>query len=254
MRRVYLLSLLFFIWYHCTTISSCYTRITYKFYLRFVPITQVLFENDKSLDLAADVILNGGVVCIPTDTVYGLAALAENSISVDKIFQIKERASGVPLPVLIGSFPQINQFTDKVNDLEKALASEFWPGALTLIVDKSSLVPENLTGNLSTVGCRIPDHAVPLAITNKINKGITGTSANKSGLPPATNIEEALEQFEDSGVDLIIDGGDSKSNKPSTIIECKDSIINIIREGVITREDIFSAISKHIDFEVKFNG
>ena len=234
--------------------SSCYTQITYKIYLRFVPITQVLFQNDESLDLAAEIILNGGVVCIPTDTVYGLAALAENSTSINKIFQIKERRADVPLPVLIGSFSQINQFTDKVNDLEKALAAEFWPGALTLIVDKSNSVPENLTGDLATVGCRVPDHVVPLGITDRINKGITGTSANKSGLPPATNVKDALKQFKDSAVDLIIDGGDSKSNKPSTIIECTDSIINIIREGAIARADIVLAISNHIDFEVKFNG
>ena len=212
-----------------------------------------MVENDDSLALAADILLDGGVVCIPTDTVYALATLAKDSIAISKVFRIKERDETLALPVLIGSFDQITQFTDNVTYLEKALASAFWPGALTIVVEKSDSVPGNLTGSLNTVGCRVPNHKTPLKLAQVIKTGITGTSANKSGFPSAVNIKEVLEQFKDSEIDLIIDGGNSKSNIPSTVIQCINSKINILREGIISKEDILTAIPKHQRFKVEFN-
>ena len=217
-------------------------------------ITQLLVENDDSLALAANILLDGGVVCIPTDTVYALATLAKDNRAISKVFRIKERDETIALPVLIGSFDQITQFTDQVTDIEKILADEFWPGALTIVVGKSDSVPANLTGSLNTVACRIPNHKLPLKLTQTIKTGITGTSANKSGFPSAVSPKEVLEQFQDSEIDLIIDGGNSKSNIPSTIIQCINSNINILREGAISKDDILRVIAKHQRFKGESNG
>ena len=212
-----------------------------------------MVENDDSLALAADILLDGGVVCIPTDTVYALATLAKDNVAISKVFRIKERDETIALPVLIGSFDQITQFTDNVTYIENVLADAFWPGALTIVVEKSDSVPENLTGSLNTVGCRIPDHKTPLKLAQITKTGITGTSANKSGFPSAVNTKEVLEQFKDSEIDLIIDGGNSKSNIPSTVIQCIDSNINILREGAISKDAISKVIAKYQGFKVESN-
>jgi len=182
---------------------------------------------------AANILLEGGVVCIPTDTVYGLAAHAEHIGAVEKVFEIKSRPFHSPIPVLLGSQIQIRKFVDEFPPSASDLADRFWPGALTIILRKSNLLPDVLTSGLKTAGFRVPDHDVPRKLSKTISSAITGTSANKSGLPPATNAKEAFSQLNGSSVELILDGGTTDSGIPSAIIDCSECPPRVIRGGTI---------------------
>ena len=201
-------------------------------------ITQVLAVSEDSVAHAANILLEGGVVCIPTDTVYGLAACAEHPGAVEKIFEIKNRPFHSPIPVLLNSQSQICKFVDEFPPSASGLADQFWPGALTIILRKSSLLPDVLTSGLKTAAFRVPDHDVPRVLCKAISSAITGTSANKSGSPPATNAEEAFSQLKGSSVDLILDGGVTNSRVPSSIIDCSETPPRLIRGGIVLEQEL----------------
>ena len=220
----------------------CYTRP--KSAHRCQAITTVLPANKDSLEHAANILLEGGVVCIPTDTVYGIAGIATNSIAVSKVFEVKQRGPTAPLPIFIQNFSSLNNFSEFVPPLAKVLASNFWPGPLTMVLEKSDCIPDVATGGLKTAGFRIPNHEIAVKLCEKTGNPITGTSANISGQKAATTADEALRQFKDSSLDLIIDGGESTSSDPSTIVHFEDNEVKLIRQGVISMSDIQKLVDK----------
>ena len=182
------------------------------------------------------------MVCIPTDTVYGLAASVSSSDAINEVFTIKNRSERNPIPVLINSVSQLSLYVEDFREVARALAHEFWPGSLTIVLKKSAQLPDALTGGLDTAGFRVPAHNVPRMLCSTTESAITGTSANKSGFPPARSAKEAFDQLKGTSVELIIDGGATDSGVPSTIIDCSGVAPKLIRSGAIPKERIWRLI------------
>ena len=182
------------------------------------------------------------MVCIPTDTVYGLAASVSSNDAINEIFLIKNRSEKNPIPVLINSASQLSLYVDDFPEVARALAHEFWPGSLTIVLKKSARLPDALSGGLDTAGFRVPAHDVPKQLCSTTESAITGTSANKSGFPPARSAKEAFDQLKGTSVELIIDGGTTNSGTPSTIIDCSGMPPKLIRSGAIAEESIWKLI------------
>ena len=182
------------------------------------------------------------MVCIPTDTVYGLAASVSSSDAINEVFTIKNRSERNPIPVLINSVSQLSLYVEDFREVARALAHEFWPGSLTIVLKKSARLPDALTAGLDTAGFRVPAHNVPRMLCSTTGSAITGTSANKSGFPPARSAKEAFDQLKGTSVELIIDGGATDSGVPSTIIDCSGVAPKLIRSGAIPKERIWRLI------------
>ena len=182
------------------------------------------------------------MVCIPTDTVYGLAASVSFDKAINEVFNIKNRSEKSPIPVLVNSTSQLSRYVDDFPEMARSLAREFWPGSLTIVLRKSPRLPDTLSGGLDTAGFRVPAHDVPRLLCSTTGSAITGTSANKSGFPPARSAKQAFDQLKGTSVELIIDGGTTNSGTPSTIIDCSGIPPKLIRTGAIAEESIWKLI------------
>ena len=194
-------------------------------------------SSSKSIDEAVSVLSGGGVVTIPTDTLYGIAAAALDESAVQRVFDVKERGLSTPLPLFVSDVDDFHEFGLRVPDVARELAAAFWPGKLTIVVERSSRVPDIVTGGLDTVGLRIPDHPVPREIVARLAAPITATSANISGQPPLTSAEQVLRHLRDR-LDLVVDGGRLRPSKPSTVIDVTRNPCRILRQGAVTPERI----------------
>lgn len=189
---------------------------------------------------AADVLEHGGLVAFPTDTVYGLAVLPFKSEFVERLFSAKGRSNTRAIAILIGKFVDLDLVVDHFDDKSTRLAHHFWPGPLTLVVPKLNGLPEELSPD-ATIGVRMPDHPVALALLRKIGP-LAVTSANISGQQNAVTAEEVSRQL-NGRVHLILDGGRTSGGVPSTVVNCTLSPMTILREGPISLEKIESALA-----------
>ena len=205
-----------------------------------VPVRETL---GGRADDAVRVLRNGGVAAIPTDTVYGLAAVFDDEEAVDRVFRIKSRPSGLAVPLLLDDASSVERYVSDAPGSFRALAKTFWPGPLTIVMRKSHLVSDKLTAGRDTVGLRVPDHWLPRYISESLEKAITGTSANLSGSPSLTTAQEVEAQLGDA-VDLVIDGGAACGTTASTVVDLSGNTPTILREGSITLEDIEKAIRR----------
>ena len=184
---------------------------------------------------AVDILMHGGTVVFPTDTVYGLAALPFNEDYVERLYVVKGRNNTRAIAVLIGEVSDLEKVSVSPGKPAMQLAELFWPGPLTLVVPRHPNLPEVLAP-LMTVGVRVPDHPVALSLL-----GLTGplavTSANLSGRENTNSASEAFEQLR-GRVDLIIDGGRSPGGVPSTVVDCTTPDLKILRPGPISYDDI----------------
>ncbi|CAN2226023.1 SUA5 Putative translation factor (SUA5) [Candidatus Nanopelagicaceae bacterium] len=193
---------------------------------------------------AAEQLKAGSLVAFPTETVYGLGADATNPDAVARIYKAKGRPADHPLIVHLGDMQDIAEWSDEIPDYAIALARNFWPGPMTLILKRSALAKDFITGGQETVGLRVPDHVIALALLNEFKKiggkGIAAPSANRFGhVSPTTSAAvtaELSEYLEES--DLILDGGPSQVGVESTIIDCTGELPKILRPGAITEEMI----------------
>ena len=197
-----------------------------------------------SLAQAAQLLKDGGLVALPTETVYGLGADSTNKDAVARIYKVKGRPADHPLIVHIHSMQSLGEWADEVPSYAIALARDFWPGPMTLVLKRSILAEDFVTGGQPTVGLRVPDHAVALALLSAFEKiggkGIAAPSANRFGhVSPTTAqaVQEELGEYLDD-TDLILDGGPAKVGVESTIIDCTSSAPRILRPGAITIEMI----------------
>lgn len=190
----------------------------------------------KEIKIAAQCIREGKLVAFPTDTVYGLGANALNPIAVAKIFEAKERPSFDPLIIHIADIKEINQLIKEYDNRILQLAEAFWPGPLTLILPKSNIVPDIVTSGLDTVGIRIPNNDIALDLIRESQCPIAAPSANKFGRISPTKAEHVRKQLID--VDYILDGGPTTIGIESTIIKLTENGFIILRNGIITKEDI----------------
>jgi L-threonylcarbamoyladenylate synthase len=194
-----------------------------------------------SMEQAARKLQGGSLVAFPTETVYGLGADATNPQAVKRIYDVKGRPQDHPLIVHISSAQLMGEWADEIPTYAIELARAFWPGPMTLIVKRSSLAQDFITGGQNTVGLRVPDHVVALALLGAFEKlggkGVAAPSANRFGhLSPTTSqavTDELSEYLQES--DLILDGGSSQVGVESTIIDCTEESPKILRPGAITQ-------------------
>lgn len=196
-------------------------------------------DGPHAIQEALSILKTGGLVAFPTDTVYGVGALAFDDRAVQKLFMAKERDPNKAIPVLIGNPAELALVTSQVNVMAQILAQRFWPGALTLVVPKSVTLSNHLTP-YPTIGVRMPNHPIALKLL-ELAGPLAVTSANISGKMDATTAEEVLQQL--SGrVSLILDGGKTPGGSPSTVVDCTGFEPKILRQGLISQEEILAAL------------
>jgi len=195
-------------------------------------------NNSVKIELAARYIREGKLVAFPTETVYGLGANALDSMAVARIFELKERPFFDPLIIHIACLEQLEKLVLHPPETVYRLAEKFWPGPLTMVLPKSPLVPEIVTAGLPTVGIRMPGNAIALELIKKSDCPIAAPSANKFGRISPTTAAHVKKQL--PNVDYILDGGRTTVGIESTIIRLTEYGFQILRNGIITQEDIES--------------
>lgn len=213
-------------------------------------LTELEKYTEKSAGKAAEILKNGGVVAIPTETVYGLAANALDENAVRSIFVAKGRPQDNPLIVHISDFEMIKPLVTDIPELAKRLAERFWAGPLTMIFDKSEVVPDVTSGGLSTVAVRMPANAAAREIIEKCGFPLAAPSANTSGKPSPTTAQHVFEDM-NGKIPLIIDGGECAVGVESTVICFRNGKIHILRPGGITREMLAEFAEVEVDKAVE---
>lgn len=196
-------------------------------------------EQSEAILRAGQVLSQGELVAFPTDTVYGLGALAWNKQAIDRLFTVKGRDTSKAIAVLIGRTADLRLITAQLSQTAWRLSQRFWPGAITLVVSRHPGLPDNLSSE-PTIGVRMPDHPLALALLQHTGP-LAVTSANLSGQSSATTAIEVLDQLGDQ-IPLILDGGRTPSGQPSTVLDCTGDGLKILRQGAITLQDIESAL------------
>jgi len=187
------------------------------------------------IDQAVDCLKKGGLVAMPTETVYGLAADASNDAAIRKIFAAKGRPVDHPLIVHIASAKGLTHWAIDIPDYALKLADQYWPGPMTLILKKQAHVLDSITGGQDTVGLRVPNHAVAQQLLKAFGGGLAAPSANKFGHISPTSAEH-VRQHLSNVIDIILDGGNCGIGIESTIIDCTGTSPRILRPGMITLE------------------
>ncbi|HEY3510129.1 MULTISPECIES: L-threonylcarbamoyladenylate synthase [Kribbella] len=197
----------------------------------------------SEIEKAVEVLRAGGLVAIPTETVYGLAADAEDPQAVGRIFTTKGRPPSHPLIVHIGSAEQLDDWADDVPETARLLAERFWPGPLTLVLRRGRRVPLATTGGLETVAIRVPDHPVALELLTAFGGAVAAPSANRFGSVSPTTAEHVRLELGDD-VDYVLDGGPCGVGVESTIVDVTGPAPTVLRPGGVTREDLEAALGR----------
>ena len=215
----------------------------------------------EAVGRCADSLLRGKLLVFPTETVYGLAAIASNANAVSRLCIEKERRQGHALPLAVSGFEMVREFVSDAPPLAERLARRFWPGPLTLVVDASesggkwrsfskdalkAIMPQN------SCGFRAPQNDFLLNVIRRVGVPVVLTSANISGRPPATTVKEAIESLGDR-VDLYVDGGPAAYGQPSTVAKIDENGITILREGAVSSKALKNASVKTIMFVCSAN-
>ncbi len=193
-------------------------------------------SNSRNVDIAAKYIQEGKIVAFPTETVYGLGANALDPLAVAKIFEAKERPSFDPLIIHIANMEQLEQLVSEPDKRIYKIAEKFWPGPLTMVLPKNEIVPDIVTSGLPTVGIRMPGNPIALGLISTSGCPIAAPSANKFGRISPTTANHVKKQLPD--VDFILDGGKTSVGIESTIITLTEKGFQILRNGIITQEDL----------------
>jgi L-threonylcarbamoyladenylate synthase len=200
-------------------------------------------NTESDIKKAAEIIKNGGIVLFPTETVYGIGANALNDEAVNKIFVAKGRAQDNPLILHISDMEMLNQIAENISEIEYKLMDAFWPGPFTIILNKKDNIANTATCGGNTVGVRMPSNKIAHDLIKESGAPIAAPSANISGKPSGTKLEDILDELKDR-VDYIIDGGETDIGIESTVVRVIDNEVKILRPGKIIKEDIESVISR----------
>jgi len=192
---------------------------------------------------AADIIKRGGMVAIPTETVYGLAASAFNTDAIRKVFEAKGRPQDNPLIVHIAELSALAELCEDIPASAYKLAELFWPGPLTMVLKKKSIIPDDVTAGMPNVAVRMPSHPVARDIIKKSGLPLAAPSANLSGSPSPTTCAHVLGDLFGK-VDAIVDGGDCSVGVESTVIDMTSSPLRLLRPGGVTLEQLKSALGE----------
>ncbi|MGE5642349.1 MAG: L-threonylcarbamoyladenylate synthase [Byssovorax cruenta] len=188
---------------------------------------------------ALEILQSGGLVAFPTDTVYGVGALAFDQRAIESIYAAKDRPVEKAIPVLIGDKDDLAKVADDVPLVALRLIDRFWPGPLTVLVPKKATLPEAISAT-STVGVRVPDHEVARGLL-RLAGPMAVTSANISGQASPITARQVLAQL-GGRIAMIIDGGETPGGIPSTLVDCIGTEIQILREGSISKDELLSAV------------
>ena len=204
--------------------------------------TLLLPSNDpQALRVALQTLKGGRLVAFPTDTVYGLGALVQIPHSIQALYTVKGREAAKAIPLLLSSPEQLDQVALAVSRMARRLAERFWPGPLTLVVPKHPSLPEELSSQ-ATVGVRMPDHPVALALL-RLTGPLAVTSANRSGAESAVTAQEVVKAL-GGRIDLVLDGGKTPGGVSSTVVDCSGDAPLILRQGPISLEALQQALSE----------
>lgn len=198
---------------------------------------------DAILDEAAAIIKRGGTVAFPTETVYGLGADGLNPDAVLKIFEAKERPPGNPLSLLVHSRDDLEKVTKNIPEKAIRLMDEFWPGPLTIVLNKSDTVPQITSGNLPSIGLRMPDHRIPLELIKRAGTPLAAPSANLSGKPSPSLAIHVLADLK-GRIDAVIDGGGTVIGLESTVIDMTAEPPVLLRLGAVGIDELERVIGK----------
>ena len=198
----------------------------------------------ECIDLAARLLAQGELVCYPTDTVYGIGAVATNGEAVRRLFAVKGRRPDNPMPILIADEAAAGRLAE-VTPLARSLMSRFWPGALTIVMRKAQVFRSAALAGKDAIGLRVPDHDLLRAIIRTVGEPITGTSANRSGARAPISAPEVAFQMGEM-VSLVIDGGPSRQGRESTVVDITVTPVKILREGVVSREELAGVLGSAV--------
>ncbi|HHT16142.1 MAG TPA: threonylcarbamoyl-AMP synthase [Papillibacter sp.] len=205
-------------------------------------MTQRLTDN---ISAAAEIIRRGGLVAVPTETVYGLAANGLDEHAVEKIYDVKNRPETKPISLLVSSMGDAERFCRDIPAIAYRLAEFFWPGPLTMVLLRGGAVPDTVTAGGETVGVRCPDHEKTLALIRAAGVPLAAPSANLSGAPSPKCAQDVLDVF-DGKIDAVIDGGVCALGIESTVVDLTVTPPRIVRQGGLAREDIERALGMKI--------
>ena len=203
---------------------------------------QVVADDAAGRAAAVGVLRKGGVVALPTDTVYGIAVSLATPGGIERLFRVKERPPDKAVILLLDDVAQAAR-AGRITPPAAALAAALWPGGLTLIVPQRTDVawPDVLTGGSATIGLRVPDHDAPRTLARSVGP-LPTTSANRSGVPEATDAAGVLEQLGDA-IDLVLDGGPAAGGLPSTVVDCSGPQPTILRVGAVPPESVAEVLA-----------
>ena len=194
-------------------------------------------NSESEIDECVEMLRAGSVIGIPTETVYGLAAIATNSSAINLVFTTKERPTSHPLILHIADVSMLDDWATNISSEARALCKKFWPGPLTLILHKSDKVLTEVTGGRDTVAIRCPNHSVTTKLLKKLNDAVVAPSANKFGKVSPTTAKHVVNDL-GSDISIVLDGGDCSIGLESTIIDCTTTPPQLLRTGAITAEQI----------------
>lgn len=196
----------------------------------------------SSIDLAIRYLNDDLLIGLPTETVYGLAALASRPKAIAKIFQVKARPTNHPLILHLANYRQLEKWAQNVPSYVEILCEKFWPGPLTVVLQRTTRVCNEITGARETVAIRIPNNQVALTLLKKLDDGLVAPSANRFGKVSPTSAKHVVDDLGDD-VSLVLDGGDCEIGVESTILDCTRSMPQILRSGAITK-DVLESVAK----------
>lgn len=197
-------------------------------------------EDGRALEDAIEIVRAGGVVAFPTDTVYGFGASLTEPNAMSRIFTIKGRPEVKPLPILVARPDVIPSLSSDPDEHMIRFARSFWPGPLTIVLRARPGLPREVLAADGTVGVRVPNHSVPLAIAQGNGGAIASTSANRSGHPPACNADEIEPELVER-LDVVLDGGFAPCSRASTVVRRDGDDLTILREGFVTSDALAKA-------------
>lgn len=192
--------------------------------------------NDNDLKEIKEIILNDGILVIPTETVYGIGANIYSDIAINKIFSAKGRPNDNPLIVHVSDLSMLDEIVSEIDLVSRKLIDNFWPGPLTIIFPKKDNISNLITANLDTVGVRMPANEIACKIIDYCHVPLAAPSANVSGKPSGTNVVDIYDELFER-VDAIVDGGKTDIGIESTVVKVIDGIVHILRPGKVTKED-----------------
>jgi L-threonylcarbamoyladenylate synthase len=181
---------------------------------------------------AAEVVLAGGLVVVPTDTVYGLICDPRQTSAVDRLYEVKQRSRDLPLVLLLHDMAQVETFIEDIPEAAVRAMQEFWPGALTVVLRDCSDATEPLRACKETIGLRLPAHMVPRAVAERVGSGLASSSANISGRLGPVTAQQAIDQL-DGLVQLVLDAGPTRFARESTVVDFTASPPRVLRAGAV---------------------